>query len=114
MKETKEKFYDNCLEVLDKEKDEITLTDFVEIENETDDFSWKKYWTGMPDHGNEKEHKKIFKSLIVHLETEEDFKAFCSVMDQNITSKTKSIYYPNKENEENRLFRWIEDEEFGE
>lgn len=54
-------------------------------------------WQGMPEF--EQEDKTAFKSLIVHFDSLDDMKNFSEFIDQSITEKTKSIWYPRKERE---------------
>jgi len=49
-------------------------------------------WKEMPEFISE--DKSGFKDLIVHFETEADMKAFAELLNQPITVKTKSIWYP--------------------
>ena len=52
----------------------------------------EKEWVAMPEFIQE--DKGPFQSIIVHFETKEDIQAFGELIKQNITSQTKSIYYP--------------------
>lgn len=60
-----------------------------------DDPEWKKEWVGMP------EFKQLdaepWKSVVVHFETEKDMLDFAKLMDQRITFKTPSIWFPKAE-----------------
>lgn len=51
-------------------------------------------WVGMPEFVQEK--KQPYKELVVRFETEEDYKNFQKLIGQNLTLKTKSIWYPFK------------------
>jgi len=88
---------------------EHTLGDFVEIAEpppKTPD--WEKHWGGMPEfnqNANEP-HKKIYMSF----RNEEDYQAFAALIGQNLTEKTKSIWYPKLDRTENSLCRWIEED----
>ena len=58
--------------------------------------SVEKYpeWVGMPEFVQEK--KEPFKTLIVRFDTEADYKNFETLINQKLTIKTKSIWYPFK------------------
>ena len=67
-----------------------------EQENLFDNFDeldwWKKEWKDMPEF--KREDLSPEQSIIVHFETLEDRDNFSNLLDQTITSETKSIYYP--------------------
>ena len=109
--------YESCLEF---ESDEINdVTKFMEdgaiadtgLVAEVDDSLltreefFKKYWKGMPtfDQNDNPPYKQIY----LNFRNEEDYKAFAKLVDQNLSDKTKSIWYPKLEIEENSLHRWI-------
>lgn len=54
--------------------------------------AWREHWKGMP------EFKQLdaepWKSVVVHFETEKDMLDFAKLMDQRITFKTPSIWFP--------------------
>jgi hypothetical protein len=59
------------------------------------------------------EDKKTFKTIYLHFRNEADFKEFVSKYksldsDQVITDKTKSMWYPHLDKDENSLKRWFE------
>jgi hypothetical protein len=54
-------------------------------------------WMGMPEFGNS---AKAFRSLIVHFETEDDFKRFCELLGCKLTDKTKFSWFPEKERQD--------------
>lgn len=89
--------YDNCV------KEEVV-----------DDDVWKKHWIGMPEYVQEANNPG--KTIRVHFRNDDDFEEFVSkytqymAPNQTITSKTKSIWYPLKEREDNKSLRWIEEE----
>jgi len=58
----------------------------------------------------ESQNLEASKQLIVNFRSEEDFLAFAEILGQPLTPKTKSVWHPIKEREENSLKRWIEDE----
>ena len=68
----------------DEEKDQESL---FEVEPD-----WRKDWEGMPEY----EHKDLQPKfqLIVSFETAGDLQDFARLVDQKITRKTQSIWYP--------------------
>jgi hypothetical protein len=56
---------------------------------------WQKQWKGMPEF--HQEDQSSWRSLIVHFRNHEDRKAFGGVVGQNVTQKTRSIWYPRAE-----------------
>jgi len=88
------------------------IFDFFNLSEEEkeiyDDHKWEKYWTGMCEF-NQKD-KKPHKTIFVHFRNQEDYKSFAKLIDQNLTDKTKSIWYPKLEIDDNILKRWIEEE----
>jgi hypothetical protein len=55
---------------------------------------WQMEWVGMPEFIQNK--KEPYKKLIIRFETEKDYKEFADLIKQNLTHKTKSIWYPFK------------------
>ena len=49
-------------------------------------------WVGMPEYDNN--DKTSYKSLKIHFRNEEDIKKFAKLLNQKITSNTKSLWYP--------------------
>lgn len=106
--------YENCMELLTDEYQPPTLNRFFGEDEEseeggidTQNATWKQYWVGMPEY--EQNDKKTFKTLYLHFRNQEDYDAFAKLIDQNLTMKTKSIWYPKLERDENSLKRWIEE-----
>lgn len=54
---------------------------------------WKQEWVGMPEFEQEKKEKEYTK-INVRFATKEDLEAFAKLIEQNLTNKTKSIWYP--------------------
>lgn len=63
-------------------------------------------WKGMPEYNQEDVSGRI---IVVHFEADEDVKVFAKRMEQAITDKTKSIWFPYKPREEMKGFI-VEDE----
>jgi hypothetical protein len=53
---------------------------------------WEEHWEGMPEFIQEDLTPE--KSIFVHFENYEDMKKFSKLVDQKITAKTQSIWYP--------------------
>jgi len=70
---------------------------------------WEKYWVGMPEF--QQEENPPFKRLVISFRTEDDYKEFAKVIGQNLTDKSKSIWYPKLEIEDNSLCRWIDEQD---
>lgn len=67
----------------------------------------KKYWKGMPEYVVEDQEPR--KQLIISFRSEEDMLKFGeTVLGQKLTPKTKSVWWPAKEKDNNSLKRWIE------
>lgn len=54
----------------------------------------EKEWWGMPEFNQEK--KEPYKKLIIRFEKEEDYNKFAEIINQKLTKKTKSIWFPYK------------------
>ena len=66
--------------------------------------AWKKEWWDMPEFIQE--DAPPFQSVIVHFECEEDRDEFAKLLDQQITSLTKSMWFPkyNREKPSNYIY----------
>ena len=102
-------YNENCLDTKDNTYAESTLSEFIELENETDDKEWKKHWIGMPEFVQN--DNPSYKKLIVNFRNKEDYAEFVKLIDQKITDKTKSIWYPELDKDQNTLKRWMEIDE---
>lgn len=101
--------YESCIGVVEK-IDSSTLEDFVEGEISATPVghpnNWKQHWKGMPEF--EQNDNPPFRKLIISFRNQEDFDEFAEKLDQRVTDKTKSIWYPALDKEANSLLRWIE------
>lgn len=111
----KEKEYENCLDLVNikkkskKEKLAFLLDDEISIEEQIESSDkWEDHWIDMPEF--EQEDDSPHRKLIVSFRNEEDFKMFSKLINQNLTKKTKSIWYPELEKEKIFLKRWIDEE----
>jgi len=90
-----------------------TLSKFLDDEDDIiddgSDDDWKKHWVGMPEFNQEK--NPPFKKLYLNFRNQEDYDVFAKLINQNLSDKTKSIWYPKLERDENTLKRWIEVDE---
>lgn len=59
-----------------------------------EEMNFEEAWKGMPEFGNT---ESAYKSIAVHFESPDAVKNFAELVEQNITEKTKSIWYPKKE-----------------
>lgn len=99
--------FDAGLNALDENPDN-DLSQFLEGDDKISEH-WEDHWKGMPEF--EQENKNPYKKLNVCFQTKEDFVKFRELMDQPMTEKTKTIWYPAFEREANSLFSWVEDDE---
>ena len=75
-----------------REEDKM-LSDIVEgMKPQVVDY--EKEWEGMPEYDNP---AKAYKSIMVHFENEESYREFCELIQQELTDKTNSCWYPEKE-----------------
>ncbi len=61
----------------------------------TEEF-WKNEWNGMPEFNQQS--KMPVKSIKINFISLEDYFKFAGLVGQNLTPKTKSIWYPKQEN----------------
>jgi hypothetical protein len=101
--------YDNFLGKKEEEPKPSTL---FEVE-EDEDSEREKLWVGMPEFIQK--DNPPYKTIYLHFRNKEDFDEFVnrykSLMDgeQNITPKTKSMWYPHLAKDENSLKRYFEE-----
>lgn len=65
------------------------------FENSQNLEKWEHEWQGMPEFVQE--DLQPFQSIIVHFEKREDMDEFSKLVEQKLTYKTKSIWYPKAE-----------------
>ena len=87
-------------DLLQEELDKLVKLD-VNIElsgfdGAIDQLSKDEIWQGMPEFENDENGP--FRSIIVHFDNVHDISSFSSIIKQNITDKTKYIWFPKKEN----------------
>ena len=103
--------YDNFLGKKTETPRDPTLAEFLGMEAEDQDEK-EKLWVGMPEF--EQKDNPPFKTIYLHFRNKQDFDEFrtkyASVDDeQTITDKTKSMWYPHLDKDENSLKRWFEE-----
>jgi hypothetical protein len=103
--------YDNFLGKKEETAKEQTLAEFLGME-ETDENEREKLWVGMPEF--EQKDNPPFKTLYLHFRNKQDFDEFRTKYaqvddEQTITDKTKSMWYPHLDKDENSLKRWFEE-----
>lgn len=76
---------------------------------DAEDKEWKKHWVGMPEF--EQKNNPPYKQLIISFRTEEDYREFAKLIEQPLTMKTKSTWFPRLDRDANSLKRWIETDE---
>ena len=65
-------------------------------------------WDDMPEF--DQPEKGQFHLMRVRFDCEEDLREFAKKIDQeNITTKTKAIWYPAREKKEANVLKWVED-----
>lgn len=102
--------YDNFID----KKEEIPendLSSFLGIEKKEENFR-EKLWVGMPEYVQE--NNPPYRTIYLHFRNKEDFDEFVSKYktiddEQVISKKTKSMWYPKLDKDENRLKRWFEE-----
>lgn len=90
------------------DKAEKAPTLAIHIGQEEPEEEWEKNWKGMPDF--DQDNNPAFKKLIMTFATEDDYKNFCKLIDQPLTNKTKSAWFPKQERVPNFMQRWIEED----
>jgi hypothetical protein len=90
------------------------IFDFMELDEEekklleeNGDHDWEEHWVGMPEF--KQEDNPPYKKIIMSFRSKEDYEEFAKLIDQKLTDKTKSIWYPKLDKDENTLKRWIEE-----
>jgi|688.fasta_scaffold21088_5 hypothetical protein len=77
------------------------------FENLDEFTSWKDEWRNMPEFVQE--DMDSFQSIIVHFETQKDRDDFAKLLEQKLTYKTKSIWFPKYSREKPSAYLYIND-----
>jgi|TARA_R110002167_G_scaffold92164_2_gene247637 hypothetical protein len=83
-----------------------SLAEFIGMEDNTKE--WKKEWVGMPEY--KQEDNPTFKTISMHFRNKEDYEEFAKLIEQPLTKKTKSTWFPRLDRTANSLLRWVEEE----
>ncbi len=86
--------------VLEEIKTELPeLTDSLRLLNIfPEPFDANEEWEGMPEF--QQKQLDCYKRIVVSFMTEKDYKAFVALIGQNLTEKTKSIWYPKRDQDQ--------------
>lgn len=76
---------------------------YFDVENEVEK---PDDWRDMPEFVQEK--NDAYRKIIVSFTSEEDVQAFGKLLDQHVTDKTKSLWFPPKEKKDS-LSMWVDD-----
>ncbi len=87
----------NVLELLD-------IEDTAPIDNR----EWREQWVDMPEF--DQERIPFYKKLAINFESEEDYQKFATLIEQKLTVKTRSIWYPQHKPVKTNIMRWIVEE----
>lgn len=66
-------------------------------------------WVEMPEFVQESQ--KPYKLINVRFRTEEDYKAFAKLIGQELSPKTKAIWYPERVHGADSNLRWVDEDE---
>jgi hypothetical protein len=99
--------YENMIGVKEEEDSFGKLP--ISSESPSEDKEWKKHWVGMPEF--EQKNNPPYKQLIISFRNAEDYEEFAKLIQQPLTTKTKSTWYPRLDRDANSLKRWIEIDE---
>jgi len=85
-------------------KNKDTLQSFFDLE----DFSkWKKEWIGMPEYIQD--DLEPIQQIIISFATSEDVQEFAELINRKLTSKTKSIWFPEIDNEKPSNYIYVDE-----
>lgn len=71
-------------------------------------FDWKKEWQGMPEFIQE--DLRPIQRIVVNFESFDDVQKFAELVNQKLTNKTDSIWFPKKELEQPKNFRYFDEQ----
>lgn len=108
MKDTS-KTYDDMIGFKENKNKPSNLSEFFNEDEEelSVEEAWKLHWIDMPEYQNT-DNGKVKKQLIVNFRNEEDIQSFAKILGVYVGPKTKSIYFPLEDKEQNGLMRWID------
>ena len=74
-----------------------------------EDLNWyKKFWKNMPEFLQE--DLTPMQSVLIHFENEDDREKFSKLINQKITSRTKSLWYPEADVASVSNIRYVDEE----
>lgn len=65
---------------------------------------WRGEWNDMPEFAQEQQES--YAKIVFRFENEEDLQEFSKLIDQQLTRKTKSAWYPYKSHWRDSDYRW--------
>lgn len=69
--------------------------------------SWREEWKEMPEYNMD--DKEPYQKIIINFETEQDVKDFAKLLDQKITYKTISTWFPKKDRLNRKQYKYVND-----
>ena len=73
------------------------------------DPEWKKHWKGLPEYFCD--DLTPIRQILISFKSEEDIQKFSELMQQTITDRTKSIWYPKEEIDAVEHLRYVDEKE---
>lgn len=87
---------------------EFQLSEFMDAIEKVEEVEDRdELWDGMPEYGSE--DLMGVQKIIVHFQTEEDVETFGRMIKQNVTNKTKYIWFPKRDDKDLKRY-YAEDE----
>jgi hypothetical protein len=83
---------------------EFRFPEIPMLKFQDNDFDAKKEWEGMPEF--DQDDKKPYRQIIISFDNDEDATKFGQLIGQTITEKTKSTWFPKKENMDSESKRY--------
>jgi hypothetical protein len=68
---------------------------------------WQKEWKNMPEYKSD--NLEPYRSLIIHFKNKNDIQEFANLLNQKITNKTKSIWFPKLEKKILKNYRYVDE-----
>jgi hypothetical protein len=103
------------LKDLEELKFDLTMTGFdlgemanIFLEKQTGETNAEAEWKGMPEFDAQ---DPCFRKIVVNFDSQHDVDAFANLLAQDITEKTKSIWFPEKERRDLESVRWADTDE---
>lgn len=84
------------------------MTDEVQLKSTRFDTAIEE-WKDMPEFVQDSE--KPYKLINVRFRNEEDYKAFAKLIGQELSDKTKAIWYPKRIHGADSNLRWVDEDE---